>query len=243
MKKIILTLLTFWIAHSEASLKERLSQATPGDYIVTAQEGHYSVLLIRTNSQKLLSLEEISVPAGHIQLKQWNWKKWVEEKAPGHTSWVLYEIDPASAKLISCFSYSKNGWIYLDESEQFLTQLMRLPLEKIPEADRKKIGPQPPPGGEDRRAVWNPPLVIEGKKASKPTFEAMRTKWPEDGSKLSLCTIELYFSKENPTFPYWMQIQSPHYAFKVRTIDSGHQLISPQHPAGKPCSHFQKSVD
>jgi hypothetical protein len=242
MKKIILILLTFWLTVSEASLQERFSRATPGDYVVTAQEGHYSLLLIRAISQERLSLEEISVPAKHIDLKRLNWKKWVGEKAPGHTSWVVYEIDRSSAQLISCFSYSKNGWLYLDESEQFLTRLMRLPLEKIPETQRKKIGPQPLPGETDRRAAWNPPLVIEGKKVAKPIFETMRTKWPDDGSKLALCTIELYFSQADPTFafPYWMEIQSPHYAFKVRTIDSGRHLIS---PVGKPCPHFQKSVD
>lgn len=238
MKKIILIFLLSTLFHWVASpriyaappcLQEKFSESASGDFVVTAQEGHYSLLLIRSISPQRLYLEEVSVPLGHIDLKKIDWKGWVEGKAPGHTSWTLYEIDRSSGKLVECFSYSKNGWLYLDESEQFLTRLLFLPLERVPEEQRKKIGPQPLQGETDRRATWNPPLVVEGKKISKPTFEVMKAKWPEDSSRLSLCTVELYFSKEDLSlaFPYWIEIQSPHYAFKVRAIDSGHNLSSP----------------
>ena len=137
-------------------------------------------------------------------------------------------MERATGKLIECFSYSKNGWLYLDESEQFLTRLIALPLSAVPSEERKKIGPQPVEGESDRRAAWNPSLVVEGKKVSKAAFEVLKTTWPDDNSRLSLCNIELYFAKDRPEFPfpYWLEVHSPHYTFKMRTIDSGQCLTS-----------------
>ncbi len=237
MKKIItrsLTLLLLSCASplttfaAPSSMEEKFAHAEAGDFIVTAQEGNYSLLFIRSITSDTLLLEEISVPHKQIDLKKIDWKKWAAEKAPGHTSWTLYEIDRASGKLIECFSYSKNGWLYLDQSEQFLTRLLTLPLSPVAPAERKKIGPEPGQGEADRRAPWNPPLIVEGKKSSKPAFDVVKTKWPDDGSRLSLCGIELYFAKDRPDFPfpYWLEVHSPHYAFKMRTIDSGHTLVS-----------------
>lgn len=213
----------------ELTLQQKFTEAQAGDYIVTAQEGNYSLLFIRSITADILLLEEIAVPQTQIELKTIDWKHWVKAKAPGHTSWTLYEIDRSSGALIECFSYSKNGWLYLDQSEQFLAQLFKLPLKAMPPADRKKIGPPPSAGETDSRALWNPPAVFEGKKIPKASFDVMQTRWPDDGSRLSLCFVELYFSQQQSTFPfpYWLEVHSPHYAFKMRTIDSGHSLVSP----------------
>lgn len=234
MKKIFLTALLFLclqVYAAPTSLQEKLSHAKTGDFIVTAQEGNYSLLCVRSITTETLLLEEISVPSKQIDLKTIEWKKWAAEMAPGHTSWTLYEIDRQTSKLIECFSFSKNGWLYLDQSEQFLTHLIALPLSSVPSGERKKIGPQPAQGETDRRSAWNPPLIIDGQKMTKPAFEVLKTRWPNDGSRLSLCNIELYFSKSQPDFPfpYWLEVQSPHYTFKMRTIDSGHNLLSSMH--------------
>lgn len=209
------------------TLEQRLASAKAGDFIVTAQEGNYSLLSIQTINTETLLLEEIAVPELQIDLKKIDWKAWVAKKAPGHTSWTLYEINRQNGKLVECFSYSKNGWLYLDESQQFLTQLLTLPLSLIADKDRKKIGP-PPLEGEDRRALWNPPLIIEGEKVAKPLFEVVKAQWPKDSTQLSQCFIELYFAKTASPFPYWLEVQSPHYTFKMRAIDSGHGLLSPR---------------
>ena len=161
------------------SLQQKFTQAHAGDFIVTAQEGNYSLLFIRSITADILLLEEISIPEKQIDIKKVDWKKWAEDKASGHTSWTLYEIDRKSGKLIECFSYSKNGWLYLDESEQFLTKLLTLPLNAVSEKERKKIGPQPSPGESDQRSPWNPPLIVEGKKIDKPAFDVLKTKWPD----------------------------------------------------------------
>jgi hypothetical protein len=240
MKKIISHALTFLLflyaapllaAAPPFSLQQRFAHAQAGDFIVTAQEGNYSLLFIRSITTEILLLEEISIPSPQVDLKRIDWKKWALEKAPGHTSWTLYEIDRAEGKLIECFSYSKNGWLYLDASEQFLTRLLTLPLNPVSAAERKKIGPQPAQGENDLRALWNPPLIVEGKKISRPAFDVLKTRWPDDGSRLALCAIELYFAKDQPAFPfpYWLEVHSPHYAYKMRSIDSGHNLISAMH--------------
>jgi hypothetical protein len=218
--------MTFAIQATTLTLEQRFSSAQVGDFIVTAQESNYSLLFIRSITSDILLLEEISVPTHQVDVKNIYWREWVSNKAPGHTSWTLYEIDRKSGKLIECFSYSKNGWLFSDESEQFLTRLLSLQLNLVPEKERKKIGPPPVSNEEDRRSLWNPPLIIEGKKITKPSFEVLKTQWPDDGSRLSRCDIELYFAKDFP-FPYWLEIQSPHYAFKMRAIDSGHNLFSP----------------
>ncbi len=210
------------------SLQQKFIHGHEGDFIVTSQDGHYSLLFIRSLTTDHLLLEEISVPEHQVDIRKIDWKQWAKNKAPGHTSWTLSEIDRKSGTLLECFSFSKNGWLYLDNSEQFLTKLFALPLSLVPDKERKKIGPAPNPGEQDLRALWNPQLVIEGKKIEKPSFDVFKTRWPQDQSRLSLCAIELYFSKQDSQFPfpYWLEVQSPHYTFKMRAIDSGHGLVS-----------------
>jgi hypothetical protein len=212
-----------------ASLQERLAQAHPGDYVVTAQEGNYSLLSVRSLKEEKLVLEEIAVPQAQIELKKVDWKQWVANRAPGHTSWTLYEIQLSSGTLIDCFSLSKNGWVQLDASEQFLNRLLTLRLAPVPRAERKKIGPLPSANEPDTRALWNPSLIMGGKKKPKAEFVVMTTTWPDDGSQLALCKVDLYFAQECPDFPFpfWIEVQSPHYTFKSRAIDSGQGLSSP----------------
>jgi hypothetical protein len=231
MLKKLLLLIFFsfapWFLQAE-TLQQKFAQAKAGDFIVTAQESNYSLLFIRSITTDTLLLEEISIPDHQIDLKKIQWQDWVAKKAPGHTSWTLYEIDRRDGTLIECFSYSKNGWLYLDESEQFLTRLLALDLHMVPEKERKRIGPPPSSGEEDRRSLWTPALVEGGKKTAKPSFDVFKTRWPEDSTRLSLCFIELYFRKDDPSFPfpYWIEVQSPHYSYKMRTVDSGHELHS-----------------
>ena len=65
------------------TLKDRVLAAEVGDYVVT-ERANYSLLLIRQKSADRLILEEISTPK-----PQPSWKQWVEERAPGATSWVV----------------------------------------------------------------------------------------------------------------------------------------------------------
>jgi hypothetical protein len=230
---IFISLISCSFAVEPIYLQKKLEQGQVGDYIVTAQEGHLSLLLIRAQTETSFLLEEVTVPEKLVTLKGHSWQKWLQNKAPGHTSWSLFEIDRKQCRVTRCFSYSKNAWIYLTEEEQFFSKLLALPLSPLPLAARKKIGLAPSDGGLDTRPVWNPPVVIEGKKISKPTLEVFSTQWPEDSTPLARCTLELYFNGKdvNFAFPYWIEVKSPHYAFKIRTVDSGKGLKSPMRTA------------
>ncbi len=211
------------------SLSQRFVQATPGQYIVSSYGKSYNLLFIRSLSGSTLNLEELTLPSSGVDLKTFNWQTWLNQGAEGSTSWTIYQIDLHTAELLGCYSHTKKRWMGLEDSEQFLTKLLFLTFERVPPHERKKIGHPPPPGESDTRAVWNPPLVILGKKISKPKFEVWRATWPKDGSLLSSCRIELFFNQETPTFPFphWIEVQSTHYTFKQHIVDSGFSLTSP----------------
>jgi hypothetical protein len=217
--------------HSNESvyLQDKFEGAHTGDYIVTAHENAYSMLILRSLESDILTLEEVSVPSSQVNLKKIDWRTWLSKKAPGHTAWTLYEIDLKQGLILECFSCSKNGWIYLDDHEQFFAKLLTLPFVSVPEAEKKKIGPPPDLDETDHRKTWNPPLIIEGKRVDHPAFEVLHTRWPHDSSHLSLCDIEVYYDTAHPYFPFphWIEVKSPHYALKVRGIESGHDIKSP----------------
>lgn len=224
----------FWLlgifqAYAENTLKDKFQHAQPGDYIVTEQDNNISVLSIRSLSSSTLLLEEISIPSNGIDPLKTSWSQWAQSKAPGHTSWIWYEIDLENNQLIECFSFSRQSWLFFNESEHFFTKLIGLSFSKIPDKQKRRIGPPPQRGEVDHRRVWNPPLIVEGKKIDKPSFDVWEGKWPKDNSPLSQCKIELYFKSGNDTFPfpYWIEVNNGHYTYKIRVIDSGNHLISP----------------
>jgi hypothetical protein len=206
------------------SLKDKIIKGSSGDYVVAEQMGTYAVLLIRSLSDRYLLLEEIDVPTLNHDAEG-SWKEWISQDAPGHTAWVSYLIDLEQNKLIECYSHSKAAWLYADDPNNFFTRLMTLSLEKTPLDKRKRIGP-PPTGEEDHRALWTPAVIFEGKKIEKPSITAWSARWPYDNSIISGCEVELYFS--GFSFPYWIEIKSPHYKAAVRTIDSGREMKSPK---------------
>jgi hypothetical protein len=225
MRMVGLILFIFALSFAGAfSLKEKMVQGQPGDYIVMAQGKMASVLLIRAISANILQLEEISVP--QAQAPKEGWKAWIEKQAPGHTSWIAYEIDLKEDRLVECYSYSRREWLFAEDPNHFLTKLLTLSLKRTPESVRKKIGPAPSNEELDHRAFWNPPVVLEGKKVEKPTMTPWLGKWPNDSSEIAGCEIELYFG--NSPFPYWIDIKTPHYMAHIRTLDSGSHLNSPQ---------------
>ncbi|HEY5236257.1 MAG TPA: hypothetical protein VIJ14_08780 [Rhabdochlamydiaceae bacterium] len=220
---IVSILLTTFL--SAFSLKDKIVKGNPGDYVVTEQMGTYTILVIRSLSDNHLLLEEIDVPKLNLEPAPSSWKDWISKEAPGHTAWVSYLIDLEKNKLLETYSHSRSAWLYAEDPNNFLSRLMTLSLEKTPTDKRKRIGP-PPSGDEDHRALWLPSVTFEGKKMEKPLITAWTTKWPSDNSIIAGCEIELYFS--GFSFPYWIEIKSPHYKAVIRTIDSGRAMTSPK---------------
>ncbi|MGL5627461.1 MAG: hypothetical protein ACRDDW_08175 [Candidatus Rhabdochlamydia sp.] len=234
MKKFIyFTLFILFLSFNgyaqNTTLRNRFEKGTPGDFIVTAQEGVYTVLILRHKEKSQLILEEISIPQAQLEIKKINWQNWLQEHAPGHTSWSLFEIDLEQGKLIESYSINKQSWLYIDSSEFLLSNLLKLPLYKVKQEARKKIGPPPTSGEQDFRSVWNPPLICSGKALKKSSFEVYQGQWPHDQSLIKDCIIDFYFSSLDPLFPFphWLEIHSSHYTLTIRAIDSGKGLLSP----------------
>jgi hypothetical protein len=206
------------------SLAEKLEKAQVGDYIVTEIEKTISLLRIRELSSTQLILEEITAPLSALKVSKIDWSSWLKDGAKGHTSWLFYEIDLTKGELLECYSLTQKGWIAVDEP--LLPKMLTLPLSQTPNEKRKRIGPAPQGGEEDQRALWLPPLHMQGKKVSKPPLEVYETKWPKDQSQLSECRLELYFMHNFP-LPFWIEGSNGHFTFKIRTLDCGHDLASP----------------
>ena len=222
---LIISCLCFFYL-SSFKMADRLFEAEKGEYIVTLQDKNYSLLLVRDIQKNSILLEEVSIPSDDINASTMDWKSWMELGAPGHSSWIQYEIDPTTLKLIECYSFSKKGWLYLEESEHFLSRLLSLTLSKIPSEERKKIGLSPKQEEIDQRPLWNPPFFSKGKK-NKIACEAWKSYWPKDDTLLSSCQIIMYFpSKEISSFPLWIEASNGHFSYAIRVIDSGKQLTS-----------------
>lgn len=223
-------------AQEELILRDSLQRAQPGDYLVIAQNKAYTLLLIRSQESNKIDVEEISIPSQQIPEQGFSWRQWFEKGAPGNTCRIIYSILVPSGSIQNAFSVTKNEWISIPQSQSFLSTLLNLKLKMIPLAERKKVGPRPHADSIDRRPLWQPPFVSDGKKISGVEFNGWRTRWPKDGSDLSDKVIEVYTPKDSskyPTyFPYWLQVSGIVGKAKVRIVDSGSRLAVPTHLNG-----------
>ena len=194
--KYLLVIFFFFIfqAHS-MNLGEKFLSADEGTYIVSQQNQLVTLLHLHTKKEHKLLFEEVSIPLH--QSKKITWSKWLEKGAPGHTSWILYEVDLQKNKVTECYSLNRKSWIPTEEMEAFLLPLISLDLTFLPEEDRLQTGPTMPPGAVERRP-WGPPQVFEGKKISSPEYAVYTAKWPQDHTDLSGKPIVLYFDPTRP---------------------------------------------
>ncbi len=236
IRKLILILLVFissaLCAKEPIYLRDNLAKVKPGNYIVASQGKAYTLLHINERQGATLTIEEITTPATSIPKEQHSWREWVKLGAPGHTSWIMYQINLDTGKMSDHYSFTRKGWFNVPKKNHFLSTLLYLPLKFIPLNKRKKVGHRPPIGLPDKRRLWSPRMVVDGNVIQGVTFDAWKTHWPKDGSELSDKTIEVYVPEDNETypsyFPYWMQISGMIGKAKVRIVDSGSHLESPQ---------------
>ncbi len=215
---------------SSFTLRDNLKRAKSGDYLVTTQNKNYTLLHVYATTPPHLVFEEITVPSQRLQGKFTSWKKWMEEQAPGHTSWVIYTLDLRTGQLVNYYSVTKKAWYDLSKVNNFLTTLLNLKLEKLPLEARRRIGLKPILGRADTRPLWQPRLIVEGQEITEVSFDVWVTLWPKDDSELANKTIELYLPQDNEKypsyFPYWLQINGMIGSAKVRIVDSGSQMPS-----------------
>jgi len=206
-------------------LRERLKGARSGDYVVTEANKMISLLIVRSLTPQSLILEEISAPSESLTQKPDSWCEWLKNRAPGHTSWSMMELDLSENQVLECYSFSRSSWVQLSDRENFFSTLLNLPLKPVPKDQQKKLGPPPLSGEDDHRALWKPPLIVEGEQLKHSEFDVYSSYWPKDGSDLSGNKLSLYFdrSRRSP-FPVWIQIETTHATAPLRVIDSGKNL-------------------
>ena len=215
------------LAFAEPSnpMKDHLKNAKNGDYIVTEANKMISLLIVRSQSSQSLIMEEISAPAASLNPRPTSWSKWVKNRAPGHTSWSMMELDLVNQQLLECYSFSRATWIQLPDHENLISTLLKLPFSSVPVEQQRRIGPPPLNGDTDHRKLWKPPFIVEGSSLQNHEFDVYSGSWPRDGSEMAGNRICLYFdhSQRSP-FPVWMQIETTHAGIPLRVIDSGKGL-------------------
>lgn len=216
-------------------LRNQLMRAQPGDYLVISSSKTETVMHIYDKKDRIVTIEEVAIPENK-RPQNLNWKEWILKNAPGNTSWVMYDIDVATGQMLRYYSFTKNGWFEIPEADNFISKLLNLKFGRIPENQRKRVGPKPISGPE-WRSIWQPPMIVEGKKIPNITFDGWKTKWPKDSTDLSGRTIEIFLPQDQRQylsyFPYWLQIQGAVGKAKIRIIDSGRQMKSPKPPFSK----------
>ncbi len=237
MRPLILSFLcllqTFLFGDASSYFLRQLEKAKPGDYIVTHESGSYGVLCVLSKEKEILTLEEIDVPDFAIKESTINWKTWVKNKAPSHSSWMYIRLNLQKGELLHIYSVTKKSFLRLSEEETPFFRILSLPMNTLHANERRKIGPPPMPGEEDHRPIWNPPLYFEGEKRKAKT-SVKRALWPKDNSLLSGCKIDLFFEDLLPDFPFpiWIEIYSGHFKGRIRVIEAGRnmQSLPPQFP-------------
>lgn len=215
-------------AEPPSFLAQQLQKARPGDYIVTNQLGSYSLLYVQSCENSRLIVQEITIPDPLVNSKM-NWREWVRTSAPGHTSWLIFEIDLQEGRLQESYDVDRREWLFLQGEDHLLVKLLNLPIKRLPEPERRRIGPPPSAGDPDHRAVWSPPQVFENCK-DKSLTSVWQAQWPSDQTLLSGSKLDLYYDLRNNDFPFpvGIDIQSTHFKAHVRVVRAGRDLKVPQ---------------
>lgn len=213
------------------NLKDNFSNAQSGDFVIFVQNKNMTLFhVFEAKDNNHLIIEEISAPFSCKSKIKNQWQDWIYQKAPGHSSWIMYDLDLANLKIEDVYSYSQNNWQQVYAQEQIFPILMSLNFEAIDTKDRKKAGPPREGGLIDDRPIWQPPVILEGEKISGILSSAYKSYWPKDNSELSGKKIEIYLPNQSENivsyFPNWIQVSNSAATVKLRVIDSGHNLSS-----------------
>jgi hypothetical protein len=229
---VSMTGVTLSLQSEELILRNNLQRAQPGDYIVISANKTQTLLLIYEKRNPILTIEEIAVPESKCSPNV-SWREWVNQGAPGNTSWVRYDVDLQTGQMLRYYSFTKKNWFEIPDADNFLSKLLNLKFTQIPDNARKRVGPKSRSGPE-MRPLWQPRMIVEGQAVKGVMFDAWRTRWPRDGSDLSGKLIEVYLPRDSQRypayFPYWLQINGVIGKAKIRIIDSGSKLQSPRPP-------------
>ncbi|MDR3624670.1 MAG: hypothetical protein P4L16_05980 [Chlamydiales bacterium] len=216
-------------------LKTQFQKAHPGDFIVLEHDHTITFMHIHAKNDNTLLLEEVNLPEKALKdlrkKPSFSWNSWFQNGSAKNTSWIMYEISLNSGTILKSYSFTRRCLLNPSQIENFLPTLLNLPFTKIPEQNRKRVGRAPPSGERDKRPLWQPRMIVNGKVIPNIAFDGWKTTWPKDASPLSGTVVEIYLPanyKDAPTyFPYWLQVSDTLATAKIRLIDSGENAHSP----------------
>lgn len=214
------------------TLKDKLANAKPGSFLVVEQNKTFTFYFIQESGSSIATIEEISIPASRFKEANVNWRGWFEQGAPGHSSWTISYVNLLNGHLEKAYSCTHQGWIDLTHGTPFLTTLLNLNFQQIPDNQRRRVGLPPGYGKPDRRPIWNPRITVDGNPLAIPCT-VWKSRWPNDGSELARKLIEVYLPDTNmhpsiPSFfPYWLEVEGRLGSAKIRVVDSGTGAVSP----------------
>lgn len=231
---IFLVFAAFFVNHQigcqDFAIAQSLKKAQTGDYLVSTHGKNFTLFHIFDSRDNTLVIEEISAPLSEVKKIKGLWQEWINRHAPGHLSWVMYELDLNTTNIEQMYSFSQRCWQKIYPQEQIFPTLISLQFKLIPDSHRKKAGPPPPLEMPDDRSIWNPPIFYYGKKIKLATCNAYQALWPQDGSELANKKIEIYLPQDSEKvpnyFPFWVQASNHFAQAKMRVIDSGRGLKS-----------------
>lgn len=204
---------------AQTFIKKRLMNAQAGDFALYEKQKNQHLLHIHSIKNNKLVLEEMSFSKKKMPNGV---KAWLQHNKDDFSSHNMIEIDLERGNVLECYSFTQKRFIELSKEECFILNLIELNLKNVPDSEKRKIGPAPQEGF-DRRKIWSPPHVVEGKKI-KTNFQVLSAKWPTDNTPLSGKYIETYFDPTSP-FAYWIEIKDTSgLALRVLCKDSGKNL-------------------
>lgn len=216
------------------NLQERLNQAQPGSYIVFQQNKTFTFLHVFDRDERSVTLEEVSIPEDLFRRRKTGWKEWFESGAWGSSAWIMSRVNLMSGQVEAAYSFKQESWLNVSEIDHFMTTLLHLPFQEVPEKNRRKQGVAPK-SGKDERPLWNPKVVVNGVLVPNVPFGAWEARWPKDGSELSNRLIEIYLPLQTETpspyptfFPYWIEVEGRVNSIRMRVVDSGLYAKSPR---------------
>src|SRR5258708_2018851 len=127
--------MTAFAATEELLLRDNLKRAQPGDYLVTAQNKNYTILIILSKNDDLLNIEEITMPMSRTKKDSFSWRDWVKNGAPGYTSRIMYSIHLPTGTMQQTFSFTKNEWVTIPQSQNFFSTLLNLKLKLVDDSE------------------------------------------------------------------------------------------------------------
>lgn len=221
---VILFVILFSHAYS-IKLIDQFSLAQRGDFFVLNHKSTSTLMVIGEITTDRLLLEEISAPFDAAQLKTMDIKKWVEQKAPGHTSWVQTALKRSDGSVIKAYCRVRSSYLASDTDQQFITTLLNLNFHPVPKEEQKRCGAA---GGSDDllpRKLWQPPKPKGLESALSTPYFAY---WPKDGTGLAGQRIEVYLLAPRPDtpayFPIWIEVRRANLKGRIRVLEIGTHL-------------------